>query len=366
MDGNDESSSNKKELSDFIETLDLPHQIKLEENVKNSFINATIHCLTNIRIFLDRIYSLESFNDYHSIFFDITKSLTTESSISLRADHKKFVGFILSDITFIDKSNHDSRILIDFILNRFLKIYNIDYEKEINEILNILKNPQNHISQLNSFSENIFNFKMPDDKNNYKIILKKSKKCPNEGCKKVSYYYKSISTLHFKLDYNEDKIYTLNECFDNFLKNEKKENEFCSYCKKNYDNMETKILFNNLPNIIIIFIYYGNEKNDYQKFYYKFDEILDFSKMNVTVDEIKENKYFLSSVIACKYPKDKEKELFYTFCRKDIGSKYIVYNNNYINDKIHHINNKIIKLKDEELDKKRGFPYVLVYTYLEN
>ena len=53
MDGDDESNSNKKELSDFIETLDLPHQIKLEGNVKNSFINATINCLTNIRIFLD-------------------------------------------------------------------------------------------------------------------------------------------------------------------------------------------------------------------------------------------------------------------------------------------------------------------------
>ena len=72
--------------------------------------------------------------------------------------------------------------------------------------------------------------------------MKKSKISPNEGCKKVSYSYKSISTLHFKLDYNEDKIYTLKDCFENFLKNEKKENEFCSYCKKNYDNMEIKIL----------------------------------------------------------------------------------------------------------------------------
>ena len=370
----DSSESNKDDLLDFDEYFIFPHHRKLQENVENSFINATLHCLTNIKSFIVRIYYLKNGK---TVLLNLIKSIFDEKDLLLTNNLKEFVKYIISEISFKDKSKYDPRILIDYILNHCLKNDNSDYEMVDNSndfssnysnshspaLFTNLKNPEKKIEQLNSFSLDISNFKLQNENNNYKIILKKNKICQNEECKKVSNFYKSISILRFKLNINEDKIYTINDCFVNFLKNEKNENEFCPYCKKLNNKMETKILINNLPDDIFIFIYYDDEKKkDYQKFYYNFDEIIDFSKLNITVDKIKEKKYFLSSLIACKYPKDKEDELFYTFCRKDLELNFFVYNNSYINDKIKNIKNKIIKLKDEDLNKKRSFPYVLVYS----
>ena len=109
-------------------------------------------------------------------------------------------------------------------------------------------------------------------------------------------------------------------------------------------------------------ISYGDGKESPQNFYYKFEEIIDFSKYKFVCSQLKNKKYFLSSLIVCKYPKDKEKELFYTFCRKDTKSPFFVYNSLDVRDNIKNVKNKIIKQKDEELKHDRSFPYALIYS----
>ena len=82
---------------------------------------------------------------------------------------------------------------------------------------------------------------------------------------------------------------------------------------------------------------------------------------------MKYKKYFLSSFILCKYPKD-ENEFFYTLCRKDKDSSFLIYNNNEKKVREH---GKVIKrqtkrLKNDQFDKRQSFPYVLIYTAYEN
>ena len=115
------------------------------------------------------------------------------------------------------------------------------------------------------------------------------------------------------------------------------------------------------------------KKKNYNDFYYKFDEIIDLTKYCWNEDDNNKNKniinkrYFLSSLIACKCPKT-EDEIFYTFCRKDKDSKFLIYysDNNNVRDGVKNVNNKIIKLKTDQYDRKRGYPYVLVYSALKN
>ena len=106
----------------------------------------------------------------------------------------------------------------------------------------------------------------------------------------------------------------------------------------------------NLAKIIIINLY----------------EIIDFSKYSFINEKYRNKNYILSSLIVVKFPKDEENKLFYIFCRKDIKSPFLVYNSVDIRGNIKHVNNKIIKMKNEEFKKKRSFPIVIIYTSLEN
>ena len=86
----------------------------------------------------------------------------------------------------------------------------------------------------------------------------------------------------------------------------------CSKCS-NIFKIKSESLFYQLPEAIIILIYYGKENNNnYKNYYYDFEEILDFTNDEYMDKNIKNKKYFLSSIITCKYQKS-EKEYFYTF-----------------------------------------------------
>ena len=117
-------------------------------------------------------------------------------------------------------------------------------------------------------------------------------------------------------------------------------------------------------------IYFGEEKDndEFAHFNYNFEEIIDFSKIynKFVDDQLKKKKYFLSSLIACKFPKIEknpnkdEGEFFYTFCRGDIDSKFVVYNELILDNR--NVKNKIRKLKTEPVNPKKSHPFVLIYT----
>lgn len=139
----------------------------------------------------------------------------------------------------------------------------------------------------------------------------------------------------------------------------------CSKCSKIYKN-KSKSIFYKLPETLFIFIYYLNDFKN-KKYYYNFEEILDLTN-NIYIDKkVEYKKYFISSIITCKFPKT-EKEFFYTFCRKENNSDFLLY---YSEEKKvrkfgTNIERQIQRLKSREYDEQQSFPYVLVYTALQN
>ena len=372
-----EDISSSQDISDLEDILDLPHQITLkkieDDRNKNNFINATIYCLTNNKSFIRQSSSYLINKKKYPIFFNLIDSIGNylinkdEEELTKIKDYQtKFVNFIISDDGIIkDKSNHEPRVLIDCIFNLLMKTDNYEEQKSICNILDETIEKSN--IEINSFSLNISNLEKKDyEPNKYKLYLKKIRGCKNENCLKKADFYKAFQTLHFKLYYNKNKVYTLKDCFEDFIKTENEEIDYeCPYCNTiNYKvNSDSSFYF--LPNDIIILIYY-EDGHSCQDFYYNFDDIIDFSEFSFINDKFKNRKYLLSSIIACKNPKDQENELFYTLCRNDTTSTYFVYKSKLIKKDLSNIDNKIKKSKDDEFDEKRGFPYVLIYTSLKN
>ena len=166
---------------------------------------------------------------------------------------------------------------------------------------------------------------------------------------------------------NSEKEYTLNDCLNDFFKKEYEESEYnCLHCSRIFGS-KCKSFFYQLPEQLIILIYYENLINNPKNFFYNFSEELYFSNNEYIDKYVKYRKYFLSSMIVCKFPKT-EKEFFYTFCRKYKDSNFLIFNNN---EKKVGTHGKIIKrqtkrLKKDPFDEKLSFPYVLIYTAFDN
>jgi hypothetical protein len=295
---------------------------------------------------------------------------------------------------FENKSYRNPRILIDCILNEFFLMNNSSNLLSIKSNLSSIKEESpnsnsneisilffNQFSLSSTSSNSTINFSVKENygieqntyiEDNISIVIKKTRKCSDINCGQTETIYKNMKTLHFNLK-DIKKEYSIYDCFYEFLKKEKENDEKgkCSKCSKGKICVEDNIFYK-FPESIIILIYYGEEKDndEFTHFNYNFEEIIDFSKINVD-DKLKNEKYFLSSLIVCKFPKVEndpnkdEGELFYTFCRGDKDSNFVVYNENFILDN-RNVKNKIKKLKTEGLDPKKSYPFVLVYTSIKN
>jgi hypothetical protein len=356
---------------------------------KNNFINSTLYCLTNLKYFLEYLYKCQ---DLDSASFKILKQVVTSIYDNINNGKKEFnsdffTKFILGKIKlFENKLYHNPRILIDCVLNKFFLVNN-SYNSSISNpelsdsnAKSIFFLNQYNIDNTNTNSD--INFSVKEsygiEQNTYiedkiSIVIKKTRKCPNINCGETETIYKNMTTLHFNLK-DINKEYSLYDCFDEFLKKENDKNGKCSKCSK-----ENKCIGNSLfykfPESIIILIYYGEEKNndEFKHFNYNFEEIIDFSNLynKFVDDQLKNKKYFLSSLIACKFPKieknpDKDEgELFYTFCRGNKDPKFVVYNNEFILEN-RIVNKQIKKLKTEAVDPKKSYPFVLIYTSIKD
>ena len=182
-------------------------------------------------------------------------------------------------------------------------------------------------------------------------------------------------TISFTLD--DTKKYTLEDCFINYL-SKVKDNASFNNSYSSSDFLEEK-MYIQFPESIIILIYFGNEDKDFYKCCYDFNKILDFTKLikdGKVNKDIKYKKYFLSGLIACKFPKKIEKEFYYTFARKDEkNEKFTMYNCKEY-DKIEKriiisdnesVDNKIKKTEKipKETVSTTSYPYVLIYTAIK-
>lgn len=392
----------------------IPHKLKLvkldnEKNpCKNNFINASLYCLTNLKYFLEFLYKCD---DLNSTSFKVLKQTITQIYDNIKKDKKEFNPFaftkyILERIKLFEKNSYrNPRVLIDCVLNKFFLVNNSyilsnsgagSTDTNTNTLstntgsinTGSTNSNQRNISILNHLSldsissQSDISFSVKGsygiEYNKYiedkiSIVIKKTRKCSDINCGETETIYKNITSLHFNLK-DINKEYSLYDCIDEFLKEENSEKGICSKClKENICNKDS--LFYKFPDSIIIFIYYGdeNDNDEFKLFNYNFEDILDFSNINKNYvdDKLKNGKYFLSSLIACKNPKIEkdpnkdEGEYFYTFCRKDKDSKFVVYNPDFIMDN-KTVKKQIKKLKTEELDPKKSYPFALIYTSIKD
>ena len=359
-------------IPDFDEFLNLekyiPHCLKIEKDKfdKNNFINSTLNCLTNIISFLEYIYcfrynTTNIFSVFENEIKEIIKQIKEKNKIYYPEQLTKLI------LKLFDKqSSHEPRILIDYIFNIFLGLHNDEAEKDISDIsdLNFLKINEESITELNSdfIKSKKFEKKKPEEEK-LDIIIKKIKTCKN--CKEISTFYKHLTTFHFYLKPNSEKEYTLDDCFKDFFTKENEESEYmCSKCSQ-ICNCESKSSFHQIPTALFILIYYENgNNNEYKDFYYNFEEIKEFTFCDST-GQIKNKKYFLSSIIVCKSP-NKNEESFYTLCRKENNSDFLIYNYKEKEVRRHGkvVKRQITRLKNEP-DEKKGYPFVLIYTAMK-
>ena len=408
-----EDSSSREPPPDFEEYLGfekyIPHKVKLDKSNKdnknedkNNFINSTLYCLTNLKYFLLYLYKC---HDLESKSFKALNQVIRSVIDNIKEGKNKynsffFIEFILNNIKlFENKSYRNPRILIDCILNEFFLVNNSSNLSSIksnlpSKILNLSSIKEessnsneisilflNQISLSSTSSNSIINFSVKENygieqntyiEDNISIVIKKTRKCSDINCGQTETIYKNMTTLHFNLK-DIKKEYSIYDCFYEFLTKEKENDEKgkCSKCSKGKIYVEDNIFYK-FPESIIILIYYGEEKDndEFTHFNYNFEEIIDFSKINVD-DKLKNEKYFLSSLIVCKFPKveyDPKKngrELFYTFCRGNKDSNFVGYQENVILDN-RNVKDKVKKLKTDVLDPEKSYPFVLVYTSIKN
>lgn len=329
MENNNSNQKSDQISLDFNEeaSLKFPHKCGFIKDISqnnNNFFIASIHCLTNIKYLSEYMKDKNCQNPY----IKLINSIILESK-EINNDLLNYKDYIYA--RHYKKQDTDPRILINFILSK-------DFKKD-----NIL----------------------PDF-----LCIKFLKTC--DECKNTSECDEldKIDNLNIKFNipeiikYNKekkiDKI-TIYNCLDYYFENTIKNKKYiyCSNCK---DKKNHIIKIQKLPDVLFIFIDYGDNKNcHFENSSYEYEEIIDFQKYDFLEDK-RNNKYFLSSLITCKNIGDYF-ETFYTFAREDKDSKYVIYNGNDVRENL-NVKNKIKKDKIDFTNKKESYPFVLVYTNL--
>lgn len=294
---------------------------------KNNFLPATLHCLINIKFLTDYLSTLKDIDDnqklkkYIELINEIKDKSTNEENKCISLD--KYEDELLKDI---NKNNYEPQFLLEHLLKEF-KSY-----------------------LLNKFKTS----KISDNMN-----IKLQNTTQKRKCKECGKIIECKEEEKLFLEYDLTQNYTnINDCLKNYIQIKEKEVTIkCESCNKEAQ-YEVKRIYSKLPNVLLIFVKYGEDKKIKNM---KINEEINFDDF---IDNIHENdkkkKYYLSSLICVRQFK-KKNEHFHTFCRKSKDGKYYCFNG----EKIHEVQDVDNKLKKEEKDlddRKERFPYILIYT----
>ena len=312
-------SADFKKISD--ETFSLPN-IGFKKNLEtNNYFNSTIQCITNIKIisryllfkteYVKKDSQSEKNNEkigYYSILKSLIDNLN-ENSEKINESLKELENYIFLERQFnlSNKDNHNPNKLLKFILDEF--------------------------NDINLLPEEIYT----------KFITNCS--C-EEKLEKAELNIIEFDIMEMTRFFNHNRKLTIYDCFDYYFKSLNDVQNKCEICKKRAWRS-----IKELPPILIIFINYGLDKNNYFENAYEFEEIIYFKNFN--------KKYFLSGMITCKNI-GTYFELFNTFSRLNENSNYTIYNGSEVRNNL-KVTNKLRKQKIDLKDKKQSWPFVLIY-----
>ena len=355
----------------------LPHQslfldktISLEEREVKTFFYSTLYIITNNKFLMDFFLKFVPDTETEIKFKDMIKSINNElQNIKVNENpNQKNIYESINKINEYQKSLEETIKDPRHLLAVLLKIMKIKSDNSTIIHANDVKNSKeeeiyNNIENLSSDISNYSIFNKSKEKSfvntskysenkvgieEWNIVIKITKEdneefmCPN--------------FIEFKLTEEEPKVYTLEDCFKNYL-NEIK------------DNKIKKKVFYKFPASIIIILFFGKGEKKIQNYKYDFDEVLDFSKFKCKDyfdKEVREKKYILGGLIACKFPKSYNK-FFYTFYRKnrkENNSPFYMYNSKKQKVKeVKNVDNKLKKLNEKKVNVKEpwSYPYILIY-----
>ena len=360
----------------------LPHQslfldktISLEEREVKTFFYSTLYLITNNKFLMDFFLKFIPDKEIEIKFYDMIKSINNElQNIKVNENpNQKNIYESINKINEFQKSLKetikDPRHLLAVLLeimkiksnnSKIIHASDVKNSKE-EEIYNNIENLSSDISNysifnkskeksfvsMSKYSENEVHFK------EWNIVIKITKEdneefmCPN--------------FIEFKLTEEEPKVYKLEDCFKNYLDEIK-------------DNKIKKKVFYKFPASIIIILFFGKGEKKIQNYKYDFDEVLDFSKFKCKDyfdKEVREKKYILGGLIACKFPKSYNK-FFYTFYRKnrkENNSPFYMYNSKKQKVKeVKNVDNKLKKLNEKKVNVKEpwSYPYILIYDEIKD
>ena len=370
----------------------LPHQclflddtISVEDKYKKTFFYATLYLLTNNKFLMGNFLSFIPDNNsdrekifgnmINEIYNDIinikknanSKKKINQESINAINDYKQFFKneknekseksdprYILVRILLktMKKVNHDSS---DIYKNLFSEG---DEKKSKEDLTKILENLSNLNSLISDIEKSIENSSWIDEsfdseienEGNYIVI----KITEEDGSKK----YRLSSYIKFYLKEEKTKNYTLKNCFKNYLD----EIRHISIQKKVYYKF---------PESNIILLFFGKNEENIQEYKYEFEEVLDFSEpeyIDYLDEKIRNKKYILGGLVACKFPKNIYEEFFYTFYRKypnKKNSSFYIYNSKEKTVKeVENVNNKL--KKEEKEAETKSYPYILIYNEIKD
>ena len=199
-----------------------------EPKYKNNFLPATLHCLINIKFLTDHLSTLPEINDHPKLkkYIELIKEIKDESTneenkcISL----DKYEDELLKDI---NKNNYEPQFLLEHLLKEF-KSY----------LLN--------------------KFKTSEISDNMNIKLQNTQTCKCKECGKIIECKEEEKLF---LEYDLTQNYTnINDCLKNYIQIKEKEVTIkCESCNKETQH-EVKRIYRKLPNVLLIFVKYGEDK----------------------------------------------------------------------------------------------------------
>ena len=365
----------------------LPHQclflddtISLEDKYYKTFFYATLYLITNNKFLMRHFLLFHPDNNREKIFYNMIQNINNDVKDNANSKEKnnyESINAINDYKKSLNNEINDPRNILIRILLKTMKRINLDSSSSSSEIVvrNLFSEGDEKkskgdiitiIEYLSNVGSNLLISDIEKSIENSWILLDKyiESEIENEGMDIVIKItadgkdkYRFSSYIKFNLK-EKTEIYTLENCFKNYLD----EIRHISIQKKVYYKF---------PESIIIILFFGKNEENIQEYKYEFDEFLDFSKfkcIDYLDKEIRNKKYILGGLIACKFPKNIYEEFFYTFYRKypnKKNSSFYIYNSKEKKVKeVPDVNNKL--KKEEKEAETKSYPYILIYNEIKD
>ena len=364
----------------------LPHQclflddtISLEDKYYKTFFYATLYLITNNKFLMRHFLLFHPDNNKEKIFYNMIKNINDDVKDNANSKEKnnyESINAINDYKKSLNNEINDPRNILIRILLKTMKRINLDSSSSSEIVVRNLFSEGDEkkskgdintiIEYLSNVGSNLLISDIEKSIENSWILLDKyiESEIENEGMDIVIKItadgkdkYRFSSYIKFNLK-EKTEIYTLENCFKNYLD----EIRHISIQKKVYYKF---------PESIIIILFFGKNEENIQEYKYEFDEFLDFSKfkcIDYLDKEIRNKKYILGGLVACKFPKNIYKEFFYTFYRKypnKKNSSFYIYNSKEKKVKeVPDVNNKL--KKEEKEAETKSYPYILIYNEIKD